>query len=240
MNEPNANPDHHWSPDREDILVGRVTDGEASPSDWTELEALAQADPALWTRLAQSQRAHARLARAVDEHAAIAELVELPLETHSVLARIGGGLTRYAGWAIAAMLAIAWSSQTLGTGANPNPTSNDATASLGSSILNAGGNDQPRVLNAANRTHDDAYRDYINLGMAEGRVLSELEPVILEATPSLDGTTLSIVVVRQTLERREVTDLREWRVLTDEHGNLVTEAPRAVKPSQLVEDQGPI
>jgi len=64
--------------DREDILIGRVIDDEATPQDWTELEQLGAADPTVWRRLSFAKREQSALCAGLDEALAIADEVEIP------------------------------------------------------------------------------------------------------------------------------------------------------------------
>lgn len=192
-------------PMREDILIGRVTDGEATPGDWRELETMAGADSGVWSRLANAQRAHADLARAVDDELTVAELVASP--AHEAMR---GGMTpvamrwrAYTGWAAAAALALAWA------GANG--------LGLRAPSL-AGGNIAGIPLST-----DELFSQYVNKGKAQGVVLDELPMVLVESRPATaqggiadPAGRVEVVFVRRTLERAVVNDL--YRVGRDEHG----------------------
>ncbi len=197
MTEHTQATEERWDPTREDILIGRVTDGEASPMDWGELEQLAGTDPQLWARLAQAQRAHARFARVVDEQVSIAELVELP-EAPIYQLSIWQRTARFGGWAAAAALAIAW-------GINA-PAGPGEIAGIGPSFV------------PARPTADQAYADYLQAGMDEGRVWGELTPQVIESHP-IEGTDrYETVIIRRIVERSEVTGAVELRVTVDELG----------------------
>lgn len=192
-------------PMREDILIGRVTDGEATPGDWRELETMAGADSGVWSRLANAQRAHADLARAVDDELTVAELVASP--AHEAMR---GGMTpvamrwrAYTGWAAAAALSLAWA------GANG--------LGLRAPSL-AGGNMAGIPLST-----DELFSQYVNKGKAQGVVLDELPMVLVESRPATatggvadPAGRIEVVFVRRTLERAVVNDL--YRVGRDEHG----------------------
>jgi hypothetical protein len=122
--------------ERELLLISRVVDHEATPADWAELEAMSLADPSIWHRLAQAERAHAALSDAVEDAIAIAECVELPRHSAAVASAAAaptahathvlhadgtpaplqfrtadkrgwaGALIQRAGWSVAASLAL--------------------------------------------------------------------------------------------------------------------------------------
>ncbi|MCA9292544.1 MAG: hypothetical protein KDA20_01880 [Phycisphaerales bacterium] len=183
-----------WDPTREDILIGRVTDGEASPADWGELEQLAKDDAHLWVRLAQAQRAHARVTRVVDEQVSIAELVELP-DAPTYHLPFWQRAVRFGGWAAAAVLAIAWGVDAPGERASLIPD-----------------------LKVTSPTAEQAYADYMNAGLAEGRVLGELTPQVIEAQPIEGGDGYETVFVRRIVERSHVTGAVELRVTVNDAG----------------------
>ncbi|MGP1345378.1 MAG: hypothetical protein ACTS3F_01750 [Phycisphaerales bacterium] len=125
---------------REEVLLGRVVDREASAGDWEELERMAGVDPGVWGRLARAERAHARLCAAVEDAIAMAECVELPGMGRDGGRRLGlaggggagvggavrGGVRggarargwwwRSAGWAVAACLGVVVAWQGVGAG----------------------------------------------------------------------------------------------------------------------------
>lgn len=196
---------------REDILIGRVTDGEASAADWAEIEALAAADAGVWTRLACAQRAHAALTAAVDDELTVAELVSLP--DPAVMARAGDERTRsmqhpsvrwraYSGWAAAAMLALAWA----GAGKWGTPG--------GARGVTAGPGDI-----AATLAPDALLQKYVDKGRADGRVLMELPLVMVESGPAPDGKGTQVVYMRRLLEQTTVTGVYE--VGRDETGQFL-------------------
>ncbi len=194
-------------PMREDILIGRVTDGEATPADWQELESLAASDAGVWTRLAAAQRTHADLSRAVDDELTVAELVHVP--AHEA---VRGGLTpvalrwrAYSGWAAAAAVVIAWAGAN-GLGLRAPGLSGDAAT---------GG--------IAGLSSDELFSKYVNEGKARGVVLGELPMVMVESSP-VEGAAagpeegrVEVVFVRRVLERAYVNNL--YRVARDEHGD---------------------
>lgn len=189
---------------REEVLIGRVTDGEASPSDWAEIESMAQRDPTLWQRLAQSQRAHARLEGAVEDSIAVSEFVDLPRHAmggaHEFVAR----WRQYGGWAAAAVVALAW-------------------FSIHRNAVVQGGSQQagivPISLSAANP--DEALKQYLQAGTREGRVVSELPFIMVDASDVPNAKDHEVYFIRPVLERVKATDMQSMRVTTDEHGRPV-------------------
>ncbi len=191
-------------PMREDILIGRVTDGEATPADWQELEALAAADAGVWTRLAAAQRSHADLSRAVDDELTVAELVHVPAHeaVRAGMTTVAIRWRAYSGWAAAAVVALAWA------GAN------------GLGLRTPGLN--PGATTAGVLSPDELFSRYVDQGKAQGVVLGELPMVMVESSPAggaghagADGR-VEVVFVRRVLERAYVNNL--YRVGRDEHG----------------------
>ena len=197
---------HAPDPDRIEILIGRVVDSEASASDWSELEQLADADPQLWGRLAKAQRAHARLTDAVEDELAITELVDLPAPEPLRLT-FADRVQRWSGWALAAALCLAWllSRQT--------PMSNPSGA------MQAGvGGAQPVFV--SNTTPDQAWSNYVETARLADNFVSELPPIVVSNTP-LAGGGQEIFFVRRSLERITLTDIERVRVSQDEQGRPV-------------------
>lgn len=213
MNTDN-HPMERYEPTREDVLIGRVVDGEATPSDWGELEGIARADGSLWQRLAQSQRAHARLERAVEDEIAITELIELP-EPPSVVASFKSRWQSWGGWVAAAALGLAW----LGAGNGPlamrSPgQSPGSTATFAPSL-------------------DGMWQQYINSGKQNDRVINEMPLQLVDSRDLGEGRGYEMIYVRPVLEKKVVTDVRLMRVVKDDTG-----AERAVldpKPLQNID-----
>lgn len=197
---------HSDLPTREDVLIGRVVDGEASDTDWTDLERLARADADIWKRVAHAQRAHARLERAVEDAIAVAELVDIPV--YRPARAFWGSMRSSLGWAVAAVLAIAF----VGRFQQYLPGSSGPAqqAGLGSTLI---------PLNTA--SPDQAYDRYIRSGLADGRVVGEMEPVLIEArqVPNAAGTpTHEVIVMRRVVERFSGENLPVYTIRMNEHG----------------------
>lgn len=186
-----------YEPTREDVLIGRVVDGEAGPGDWSELEHIARVDDTLWQRLAQAQRAHARLERAVEDEIAIAELIELP-EQPSVVASFRGRMQSWGGWAAAAAVGLAW----LGAGKGP-------------AMMTGSGGGTPAV---ATLSPDDALQSYLDSGRKADRVVREMPLQLIDSRDLGTGKGREVIFVRPIVERMVVSDLRMMRVIKDEAG----------------------
>lgn len=185
---------------REDILINRAVDREASPADWSELDDLARRDPALWRRLAEAQRDHAALAAGVAEIAERADAVELPHHTIDATRVFHARWRVWSGWAVAAMLALVWATTRGLLPAATNPAGQTAGVTL------------------ANLTPDEAFNQYMTRGLEQGRVLAELPTLMIDSRPSEDGDALEITVMRRIIERKRVTGA--FRVGVDEQGRL--------------------
>lgn len=206
MTSTHGHHDEHWEPGRVDILIGRVVDSEASDTDWSELEKHAVADPALWGRLARAQRAHARLADAVEDRLAIAELVDLPDPEPYRLPWVER-MQRWSGWALAAALCLAWLLSRQAPLANPE----------GSARAGFGGAEPVFV---SNTTPDQAWNNYVETAQLADSFISELPPIVVSNTPLADGGQ-EIFFVRRSLERVTLTDVAHLRVSQDEQGRPV-------------------
>jgi len=190
---------------REEVLIGRVTDGEASPSDWAEIESMARNDPSLWQRLAQSQRAHARIESAVEDAIAVSEFVELPRHSAHVNA-FSARWREYAGWAAAAVLGLAWIGIHQRSGHQNSPMS-------GSSSMQ-----QANIIPISSATPDQAYDRYLEAGKDDGRIVAVLPAQMVDASEVGASGKRDIFIVRPVIERVKATDVQTLRVSTDEHG----------------------
>lgn len=186
-----------FEPTREDVLIGRVVDGEASTSDWDALERIAGTDSAVWERLGRAQRTHARLEREVEDAIAIAELIDLPAEGSIASLGFNARLRQWGGWAAAAVVGVAWISMSGITGSGV----------PGSQIAG-----MPRELSP-----DELLSQYMNKGQAQGRVMGEMEPMLVDAR-DLGDSRKEVIFVRPIIERTLVTDLSVMSVQRDEHG----------------------
>jgi hypothetical protein len=208
--------------DRRDMLISRVIDGEAGESDWHALRTLAEADPAVWGELTETQRQHEALSGLVDEVGALAEHVEIPegelMTPTERFERRMASVRAWGGWAAAAAVLLVWF-----TGL-PAPTGRGPagpTAGLGPSS------------EIADMGFDGALARYLDEGKRSGRVLGQVpERVVLETRPAGEG--LEVVYLRQIVERELVSPERLYRLGRDEFGKaalLPEETPRATRVS---------
>ncbi len=191
--------------EREDILIGRVVDGEATGADWGELEQLASADERVWARLARAQRSQASMSRAVDDEVVVAELVDLPLAdaSHHLhgWSEVSVRWRAYTGWGVAAALALAW-----------------AGAARYSTWPAGRHSTQPAPITAGigSLGPEELMQRYVEQGSAQGRVIAELPMVMVESGPARGGEGVDVVYVRQLLERVRVRNVYELGLT--EHG----------------------
>ncbi len=178
---------HPMNEHRDDILISRVIDGDATTGEWDELTALAAADPSVWRNLALSLREDKALIRAVNIDVAVADAIELrePGRHPAVRARLGG----WSGWVIAAMLGIAVVTRML----SPAPTESGLEA-----VSN-----RAQFLSAS-----DLLQAYLDQGRQEDLVIAEVpERVLIETRPVEAGGGYELIYLRQILERTVVPDL---------------------------------
>lgn len=185
---------------REEVLFGRVVDGEATPDDWSELDRMAGADASVWTRLAVAQRAHARLERAVDDVIAIAELVDVPPVRRLTVTTVIGRIREYGGWALAAAVVLAW------------------LVSRPAAWVSDPGGPESTVIRAA--SPDEHYNRFVGAGLADGSVVRELAPRVVGVRPVESGgaTRYEVLVERGVVERQVVDDLDVLRPSTRDDG----------------------
>ncbi len=127
------------SNEHNELLVSRVIEPDATSAQWDELTAAAETDPELWRTTVMTLRDQRAITRAVNLSVAIAEDVS-SLQVHqsgrnveidsSALRR--PQLSRWSGWAVAALVALAWVSGLSNFGSN-----GTMNAGLGPSTLTA-------------------------------------------------------------------------------------------------------
>lgn len=210
MNHHEQTPAHErYEPTREDVLIGRVVDGEASAPDWDALEVIARSDAAVWERLGRAQRAHARLEREVEDAIALAELIDVPSARVLAITGFHSRLRQYAGWAAAAVIGVAWlGAARLGVpGFSPAPGSSQV----------AGVPLQPRDV-LRDVSPEQLIDQYVRSGLARGNVVGEMPAVFVDARDLEGGKGKEVWFMRQILERRTVTDMSVVSVQLDENG----------------------
>ncbi len=186
--------------DHEDILICRIVDREASDADWAEIELLAAGDPGVWRRLAVAEREHAALTAGVSEALLAADRVDLPRVAIEATHRFHARWRAWGGWAVAALVALAWATMQGVMPASRTP----------------GG--QSAGLNWANLSPDQAFDQYLTRGIEEGRVLAELPTVMVEARPTDAGDAIEITIMRRVIERTTVRGA--YSVGTDDAGRV--------------------
>lgn len=196
------------------VAVARVVEGESSEADWRALAASATDDPSVWRRVNDALVSARSLEAAMGEVAARADRVELPVRDRSEAHRPASEASRrrfapWSGWiAAAAVLALAMFVQPLRRGAGDAPTP-----------MPHAGEGAPLIATAS-RSAEDAYLEYLRLGMDQGRILEELPAVTLEAIPDENGG-LRVLFVRRLIEQRTVAGDEVFKVVADEHGRPV-------------------
>lgn len=214
------NPD--FEPTREDVLIGRVVDGEASSADWEALERIALSEPGVWERLGRAQRVHARLEREVEDAIAIAELSELP-RMHVASYSLSSRIRQYAGWAVAAVIGVAF----LGT---MGVIKTDRVGPVGNAAS----------FGPASWTADEALERYLNKGKEQGVVVDEMPAKLVDARVSVDGRTKEVIFVRQIVERRSLSDLSVLSIEIDENGRERVFQQPVKAPAPAARDESPV
>lgn len=174
-------------------LISSVVDSNASSSEWNELTQLAENNPLVWRELANTLRDHQSFTRGVNAKVAVADNTPLPeniIEPSYDLAPEDPALRprrlgHWGGWAVAAMIALAWVGGINLTGTTGNG-------------LNAG-------LNLSAADYLDKYKEQ---GKKEGLVYDELpEKIFLDSKEAESGKGFDILYVRLIVEKTFVLDL---------------------------------
>lgn len=199
-------PSGNDGPDR-DVLISRIVDGVAGPSDWVEIDMISGADQGIWREIAQAQRDKQLLDFAVTRATEQADRVDLPEPAPLVIIRRARmGAVQWAGWAAAAVLALA-----MLIVPNWNTASNTNTAGLNNLIPTF---DQPPT------SPDAALDNYLARGRETGRVVRQLpDYVVLDSAPAPDGNGYDVIYLRQIVERARVDSLNKYKV--DESGRKI-------------------
>jgi len=212
-------------------LISHAIDGKLDESEWDEFAQAAQSDTSLWLRLAKAYEDHRALAETMQHVGAVAERIDLPQPAavsaprdamqvdENVEARPGvlaqiRSVSAWMGWAVAALLAIAWLWQPL--------TASAPGTDPGSSQV------QPVVQSASIDSPEDALQWYLKQGREQGTVVGELpERVLVDQRPVENGQGYELLYVRQILERTRVESLYQFAG-QDESGR-----PSLVQPVNL-------
>jgi hypothetical protein len=192
---------------RQNILLNRLVDGEASPAEWNEFHALAASEPALWRELAQMQREQAILTRGMEMALEAAERTELPLAQPAR----GTHPAAWAGWAVAAILAISWSIGLRGLVGDGRVVQSTGEQAAGLSFASP----------------DEALNAYLDQGRRNGVVVDELPTKsLIHASPASSGEGFEVIFIRSIVEKRRVPTLVQFVPVTDEFGNQIVKARR--------------
>lgn len=199
------NTEHTEYSDRRAVLIARVIDGVATSEDWRELRERSDDEQAVWTELAEQQELHRRVSSVVDAAGDVAEGVELPMHLHartSPMHRLR--VTRaIGGWAVAAMVALAWS-----MGVHP-----------GDAVVSGDpGEAQANLAPATITSAGEALKRYLDLGMESGQVVGEVpENMVLDSRPLPEGG-YEVLYVRPIIERTVVHSV--YRQVRDDTGGV--------------------
>ncbi len=209
--------------DRRDVLIGRIIDGEASGQDWAEFRQIAGDDQAVFAEIAELQDLRKRTLELVDDAGNFAETVDLPMHLHlkSSPAHRLRSAGVWGGWAIAAMIAIAWS-----IGLRPGDplifgNTDSSQANLGAGVINTAG---------------EAFQKYLDLGKQSGSVIGEMPSgIVLDKRPFEDGSGYEVLYIRPIIERVVVRDRDVYRQTMNENGQ--TQIVPAPMPASAVAPQ---
>lgn len=195
---------------RDELLIHRVLNGEAGRADWVELELIAQSDPEVWARLAQSLRAESLLRAALERELAVADAVEIPREV--AVADFAEMPTArraraWLGWAAAALVLVVWGMVSWTDERRERaPGAGDLVGGVAESTPGA---EALPIENLLER--------YVESGRESGRVLGELPRMVMETRNVPGQDALEVYYVRPLVERMTVDEF--YRTVSDEHGN---------------------
>ena len=185
-----------------DIMLSRAVSGDRSAL--AAVRVRAATEPALLEELAMWQADELRLARVAREIESVADRAELPRATDER----GRAWRVSIGWAVAAVIALAWISQSVFP---------RGTAPARESVAGFAGF----------ATADDAFDAYVDKARADGVIYGDVAaPTIIGSRELGGGQGFEILVVRQIVERRRVPEMFRL-VPVDESGAL---APVVIRP----------
>ena len=203
MNNGNSSNDPRLDPEIElDILLSRAVSGDRDAL--AAVRARGASDPSILEELAMWQADELRLARAAREIHAVADTVALPPARPAFGGRVG------LGWAVAALIALAW---------------------FGRSVVPMRAVDvQPRENLAGFSgfaTSDDAFDAYVEKARSEGVIYGDVEaPTIIGSRELGAGEGFEVLIMRKIVERRVLPELYRLAPV-DESGAL---APVVIRP----------
>ena len=187
------------SNEHEQLLVSRVIEPDATSEAWDELTAAAISNPTLWRQTAEALRDHHAMTRAVNASVVIADDVSTTPRTSRLAHRWAVDavpserrqLLRWSGWAVAALVALAWVSGLSNVRSN--------------GTMNAG-------FVSSTLTAAEHLENYYTQGRREGRVFDEVpEKILVQTRPSPTGDGVEIIFIRQILERTTLPGLYHYQ-----------------------------
>ncbi len=198
---------------RQDLLISRIVQGDAGEKEYDELAAIAVEDESIWRKTFESQRDQVALASMMLGAEEVTETVTAPVDakrrpmparTVSNVRRPAqphqrrGRLASWTGWAMAALIFLAWS---VGWLQSPGINSGSDAAR---SVQNAG----LGPINSAS----EALNEYLRMGRDEGTVLpTEPRRVLVDTRPAQSGQGYELIYVRQIMERSVVPNLYRYQ-----------------------------
>lgn len=231
-----------------DLLISRVVDDAASAEDWQQLRALAEYDPSVWRELFEAQHAQAELSQAVQQAIAIADGVDAPVDD------MGGMSLRFrfrqaatwAGWAVAATVAVVWvAPQLMGTptgapssnlaGVGPlvtlgGPSSTELNGNMFEALPDNTGIGQGALAN--DRTFGtDQFRQASTGSTAGTEQLAEMPERVLLEVRSLPNGQVEVIYVRRLIEKSVMDEGDFYQVKPDDAGINRTVPYRQRRPS---------
>jgi hypothetical protein len=206
---------------RVDLLISRIVDQEASDEDWTLFRAAAATDGRLWRTLAETQAAQRRLDEAMEPLLDVAH--EVPLPDVSPAAPVVIRWPSWAGWAAAALLAIAW----FMTG--PRPDVPDA--SNGTGPMTAGTFMNPIPIPGDGMITTTTPQEMLTGYLQSEHVVGQGDPYVLETVETEEGT--QVLIVRPIFERIQLAPSYQPYVTEDGTVNFRRVSP---PPARLIDN----
>jgi len=189
-----------------ELTISRMIEDELDEPSWQQFVTNAQTEPTMWRDAVEAFRDQSALSRLMDAAEVTANTVDAPVSmidehVHHPRPRFAAS---WAGWAVAAMVFLAWSFQGIAPGISGSGSGNSNNAGVGLA------NWKP--------TPDQAWNAYLEQGQEEQRVIGEMPSLIVVQTRQDEATGgIEIVYLRQVMERTIVPELLEFGAL-DEHG----------------------
>lgn len=201
MDHGNLHDDNRREPAADlDVLLARAVAGDADAL--AAVRARGADDPAVLEELAMWQADELRLARAAREIAAAADRTELPGRRSARTQRAG------LGWAVAALIALAWISQSVFPRASA-PVRENIAGFPGFSSTDA------------------AYDAYLDKARADGVIFGEVAPpAVIGSRELAGGEGFEVLILRQIVEKRTLPEMYRL-VPVDESGRR---APMVIRP----------